>query len=105
MSILKPSCTPVAAFQITPQTILFVVTHEDFKKSLQILNRYNITLRFLEERKSGLDVHVSLIIQKFPVEVTFRIIDYTFDFVQEIVKIFPNASVFIQEIEEVDKIP
>ncbi len=92
----------MTALQITPQNILLVVTSKDFWKCLQELCKNNVSLRFIEERKTGLDVHLSLSIKEIPeisFQVTFRIVDYTINLVQGLSSFFPNAAAFIQEIE------
>lgn len=99
-SILNLSCEFKAAIQNTPQNILFVVTSDNFLKCFSVLNDYNVKLRFLEERKLSLDIHLSLSIQDVFFEVTFRVIDYSSSFFSEIVKLFPHAVVFIQEIKK-----
>jgi hypothetical protein len=99
ISILKPNCTPISTIQITPQKILLVVTGKDFWKCLKKFNKKYIRLRFLEERKPSLDIHFYFSIQQNLLEVTFRVIDYTSSFTVELLKQFPSAAIYIQEIE------
>ncbi len=99
ISILETNCEFIAAIQNTPQNILFVVTSENFWQSLHVLNKYDVKLRFLEERQPSLDIHLSLSIQDVLFEVTFRIVNYSPIFFSEVVKYFPHSAVFIQEIE------
>ncbi len=99
ISILKPLCTPISAIQITTQKILLVVNSKDFWKCLRTFNKIDIRLRFLEERKPSLDIHFSLFIQQNHLEVTFRVIDYSSSFTEELLKQFPTAAIYIQEIE------
>ncbi len=100
MSILKPNCSPMTAIHITPQKILLVVSIKEFWNCLQVFNKNNVRFRFLEKRKLDLDVHLSFSIQKSPLEVTLRVIDYSSSFTQELTEKFPPAAIFIQEIEE-----
>ncbi|UCG01073.1 MAG: hypothetical protein JSW11_15830 [Candidatus Heimdallarchaeota archaeon] len=97
-SILNQKCSFMAAIQNTPQNILYVVTKENFLKCFPILKRFDLKLRFLEKRKLSLDIHISVVIQEVFFEVTFRVVEYSPSFFQEIVKLLPNADVFIQEI-------
>lgn len=99
ISILKPNCTLISAIQITPQKILLVVTKKDFWKCLRTFNKSDTRLRFLEERRPSLDIHFSFSIQQNLLEVTFRVIDYSSSFTEELLKQFPTAAIYIQEIE------
>ena len=99
ISILKPNCTPISAIQITPQKMQLVVTKKDFWKCLRTFSKSDIRLRFLEERKTSLDIHFSFSIQQNLLEVTFRVIDYSSSFTEELLKQFPTAAIYIQEIE------
>ncbi|MFX1285546.1 MAG: hypothetical protein ACFFB5_18045 [Promethearchaeota archaeon] len=101
MSVLKSKCTPMAAIQNTPQNILLVVTSKDFWDCLQVLDKNDITFRFMERRETSLDVHLSLnlSIQEIHFQVTFRIVDYSLSLVHGLSSFFPHATAFIQEIE------
>jgi len=99
LSALITNCEVIAAIQNTPQNILIVLTSENFWRSLNVLNDYEIRLRFLEERELSLDIHLSLTIQEVLFEVTFRINDYSSSIFSELLEYFPYATVFIQEIK------
>ena len=80
--------------------MLFVVTSENFLKCFSALKRYDVKFRFLEERKLSLDIHLSLAIQEVVFEISFRVVEYSTSFFPEVVKLFPNADVFFQEVLE-----
>lgn len=75
-----------------------MVNSENFWRSLKVLNAHDIRLRFLEKRDLSLDIHLTLAIQQVFFEITFRVVDYSSLDFSELMKYFPHASVFIQEI-------
>lgn len=97
-STLKEECNYIAAIQITPQDILFVVTSDNFWQCINVLNVHDIRFRFLEERELSLDIHLSISIQKVSYKVTFRITEYNSHTLLELEKCFPPAIVYIREM-------
>jgi hypothetical protein len=97
---LKSNCEIIIAIQNTPQNILIVLTSENFWRSLNILNKHDIRLRFLEERELSLDIHLSITLQEVLFQVTFRIVDYSSHIFSGLMEYFPYASIFTQEIKE-----
>jgi hypothetical protein len=95
---VREKCNFIAALQITPQDILLVVTSENFWECIDVLNVHHIRLRFLEERDSNLDIHLSISVHKVSYKVTFRIVEYNSHTLSELEKYFPPATVYIQEI-------
>lgn len=99
LSILAPKCDLISAMQITPQNVQIVVNGNEFWKCLRALKNKDIRFRFLEKRKAGLDIHLSFFIFKNLCEVTFRVIDYSSDFIQELKDEYPPAAIFVEEFE------
>ena len=95
MSIVEHNCSPIVAIQTTPQNILLLVTRENFWNCVQAFNKNNVKLRFLEKREPGLDVHLSFFIQQNLLEITFRIVDPSPIFDQDLTEFFPSAAVFL----------
>lgn len=99
MSVLRPYCTPKAATQITPNNIFLVISDNDFRDCLEALKNNTIQLKFLEQRKSAIDIHLSVIIQQRPLDVTFRILGYSNAFKEELLDWFPSAAIYVHDIE------
>jgi hypothetical protein len=98
ISILSSKCELISAIQFTPQNIQIVVIIDEFWKCLQAFKYENIRFRFIEKRKAGLDIHLSFFSLKTPYDISFRVIDYSSDFIQALKDKFPPAAIFVSEL-------
>jgi hypothetical protein len=88
----------LASLQVTPYKLKIIATEEIFWEIIEALSIENITFRFLEQRETGIDIHVVFSKRKSIIEVTLRIISPLPTFLRKIKDNFPSSEIFIEEL-------
>ncbi|NHJ01472.1 MAG: hypothetical protein EAX86_04985 [Candidatus Heimdallarchaeota archaeon] len=98
ISLIKPGKRYISIVQNSPSNLLVVVNEEQFQFYLQSLKRWHFTFRFLEQRNYGIDIHSSIDYIDRRINLTFRLVNCTRNFLVTLGERFPSMRVFIENL-------